>query len=161
MDEAGGSTPPEGDPIQAPTALAARMEPRLHPEAFVFGTCAAADAGAALRHAHAWLVEDEGVSLLLPEAKLAEVRAEFPHGGSWRVHPGRFRMITLTVHSSLDAVGFLSAIAAELSRARISTNVLAGFYHDHLLVPEDRAVEAMRVLRQMQARAAKVLRERG
>lgn len=56
------------------------------------------------------------------------------------------RLITLNVHSSLDAVGFLAVVSAHLSRARIPCNAIAGYFHDHILVPVDRADEALAVL---------------
>lgn len=59
------------------------------------------------------------------------------------------RLITLTVHSSLDAVGFLAAITAQLAKAGISVNAVSAYYHDHLFVPEHRADEALRLLRAM------------
>jgi hypothetical protein len=49
----------------------------------------------------------------------------------------------LTVHSSLEAVGFLAAITARLAETGISVNVVSAFYHDHLFVPHDRADEAL------------------
>ncbi|MGY4371427.1 hypothetical protein ACVW1A_007492 [Bradyrhizobium sp. LB1.3] len=58
------------------------------------------------------------------------------------------RLITLTVHSALDAVGFLAAITARLAAAGISVNAVSAFYHDHLFVPADRADEAMAVLQE-------------
>ncbi|WP_428418673.1 ACT domain-containing protein [Methylibium sp.] len=57
------------------------------------------------------------------------------------------RLITLTVHSSLDAVGFLARISAHLSRAGIACNVVAAFHHDHLFVPEARADDTLGILR--------------
>ena len=59
----------------------------------------------------------------------------------------RAAWITMTVHSALDAVGFTAAFAAALAQAGIPCNVIAGARHDHLLVPLDRADDAMRVLR--------------
>ena len=56
------------------------------------------------------------------------------------------KMISLSVHSSLTAVGFLAAITARLAERGISVNPVSGFYHDHLFVPEDRADEAMDIL---------------
>ena len=63
------------------------------------------------------------------------------------------RLITLTVHSSLEAVGFLAAVTGRLAEAGISVNVLGGFYHDHLFVPEHRADEALRHLLSMSRQA--------
>ena len=59
------------------------------------------------------------------------------------------RQITLNIHSSLEAVGFLAAITSELAGQGISVNAVSAFYHDHLFVPEDRADEAMNILKQM------------
>ena len=56
------------------------------------------------------------------------------------------RLITLKVHSALDAVGFLAATAVRLAEAGISVNVVSAFYHDHFFVPDDRAEEALRIL---------------
>ncbi len=55
--------------------------------------------------------------------------------------------LTLTVHSSLEAVGLTAAFSTALARAGISCNVLAGYHHDHLLVPADRADDAIEVVR--------------
>ena len=59
------------------------------------------------------------------------------------------RLITLTVHSALDAVGFLAAVTSRLTEAGISVNAISAFYHDHLFVPADRADEAMAILQGM------------
>ena len=56
------------------------------------------------------------------------------------------RMITLAIHSSLEAVGFMAHIARLLADAGISVNPVAGFYHDHLFVPVTKADEAMALL---------------
>jgi hypothetical protein len=63
-------------------------------------------------------------------------------------------MITLTVHSALEGVGFLAAITARLSASGIGSNPVSAFYHDHLFVPADRADDAMRVLRELSAEGA-------
>ena len=54
--------------------------------------------------------------------------------------------LTVSVHSSLDAVGLTAALANVLTDCGISCNVLAGYFHDHLLVPLDRADEAIAAL---------------
>ena len=59
------------------------------------------------------------------------------------------RLITLTVHSSLEAVGFLAAITARLAEAGISVNAVSAFHHDHLFVPDGRADEALKLLQDM------------
>ena len=59
------------------------------------------------------------------------------------------RLITLEVHSSLDAAGFLAAVTTRLAEAGISVNAVSAFYHDHLFVPEHRAAEALHHLQTM------------
>lgn len=82
-------------------------------------------------------VEAEGLTVIAP---LQEVeRANLAHGGSWA-------KISLTVHSSLAAVGLTAAITSALAANGISANVVAGFYHDHLFVPWERRHEAMNLL---------------
>ena len=56
------------------------------------------------------------------------------------------RMITLYIHSSLEAVGFMAVIATCLAEAGISVNPVSAFYHDHIFVPYERADDAMRLL---------------
>jgi hypothetical protein len=84
--------------------------------------------------------EGEGWTLILDEeaARKAGLAATF-----------RCRMITLNVHSSLEAVGFIAAVATRLAGAGMGVNPVSGFHHDHLFVPEDRAEEAMELLRDL------------
>jgi len=88
--------------------------------------------------------EAEGTTLIVlqSEAEAARLEYEFP-----------CRMITLNVHSALEAVGFLAVIATALASEGMGVNPVAGFYHDHLFVPEDRADDAMRILARMAAEA--------
>ncbi len=59
------------------------------------------------------------------------------------------RMITLNVHSSLEAVGFMARISAELAKHEMGVNPVSGFFHDHLFVPDGRQGDAMVVLEEM------------
>jgi hypothetical protein len=54
--------------------------------------------------------------------------------------------ITLTVHSSLEAVGLTAAVSKALTNVGISCNVVAAYYHDHIFVPIKDAQQAMEVL---------------
>ena len=83
--------------------------------------------------------EDEGITLILSR-QYADAAA-IPYNSV-------FRMITLSVHSSLEAVGFMAAIATKLSENNISVNPISAYYHDHLFVPVDQADRAMKLLQQ-------------
>lgn len=84
--------------------------------------------------------EREGLTLVVPRGK-AEAR-----GLSFE---GAFRMITLGVHSSLEAVGLTAAVATRLAEAGIAANVVAAFFHDHLFVPTRHAAEALSLLKSL------------
>jgi len=61
-------------------------------------------------------------------------------------YEGLFRCISLQVHSSLEAVGLTAIISGKLASYDISANVIAGFYHDHVFVPEQDAEQALELL---------------
>ncbi|MGB1234506.1 MAG: ACT domain-containing protein [Planktomarina sp.] len=84
--------------------------------------------------------EAEGTTLILlkSDADVAGITYEFP-----------CRMITLNVHSALDAVGFLAHIATKLAAQNMGVNPVAGFYHDHLFIPDGRERDAMATLEQI------------
>ena len=58
-----------------------------------------------------------------------------------------FKRITLQVHSSLGAVGFLARITEVLAAQGISVNVVSAFFHDHLYVQAHQARLAISTLR--------------
>ena len=60
------------------------------------------------------------------------------------VAPGEgWARISLSVHSSLFAIGLSAAISAALVKWAIPCNIVAGFHHDHLFVPWERGADAM------------------
>jgi uncharacterized protein len=85
--------------------------------------------------------EEEGVSLILTES--AAKSAGFDTSSL-------FRCITLSVHSSLNAVGLTAAVANKLSSQGISANVVAAYYHDHIYVPSSKADQALSLLNEFQ-----------
>ncbi len=121
------------------TALLSGMNPILGAETYVFCTLTDRKIPEGL-HPRMVFQEAEGTTLILTqsEAQTAGIAAEFAA-----------RMITLNVHSALDAVGFIAHIATQLAAAGMGVNPVAGFYHDHLFIPADRADDAMRVLRDL------------
>lgn len=82
-------------------------------------------------------VEEEGLTLILDQqtADTAGITYE-----------SVMRMITLSIHSSLDAVGLTAAVSARLTQHQISANVVAAFYHDHIFVQADKAEQAVAAL---------------
>lgn len=133
-------TAPGGD--QSAAALVARLTPRLRPGSFVFASIAdPARAARAAARAIATMREDEGLSVILPLAEAAAL-------GLPTVQ--RMRLITLGVQSSLDAVGLTAAVSAALAAEGIPCNMVAGFHHDHIFIPEATSDAAMTVLRRLQ-----------
>ena len=92
--------------------------------------------------------EAEGLTLILDREQAD--RANLPYAYV-------ARMITLSVHSSLNAVGFLAAITTELARQDISVNPVSAYYHDHLFVPVDRAQEVMNVLQNLSQKCSNLV----
>lgn len=89
--------------------------------------------------------EAEGLTVVLPRTEADRLGLSYDFVASW---------ITIDVRSSLEAVGLTAAMSAALTSAKISCNVLAGFHHDHLLVPVADAPRAMAVLVELAAENA-------
>ena len=87
--------------------------------------------------AHGIVNEAESTTLILPveAAELAGLRVDI-----------ELAWLSLTVESSLEAVGLTAAFAATLGAHDIPCNVLAGYHHDHILVPLDKAQRAIDAL---------------
>lgn len=118
--------------------LLALMQPKLLEGEYVFCTLSPGTlADAAELHPLATYEEEEGLSLLLEKSQAEQAGLEFN---------STFRGITLSVHSSLDAVGFTAAVSAKLSGNGIPSNVIAAHYHDHVFVPAERADYALQLL---------------
>ena len=63
-------------------------------------------------------------------------------------------MITLNVHSSLEAVGFIAKVASKLAEKGIGANPVSGFFHDHLFVAIGHEHEAITALKDLAEEAA-------
>jgi len=68
---------------------------------------------------------------------------------------GTYRQITLTVHSSLEAVGLTAAVATKLASEGISANVIAAYYHDHVFVQASKASAAFSALNEFAVKCLK------
>jgi hypothetical protein len=120
--------------------ILASLEPVLRDEEYVFASVGVDEARAL--EAQATIHEAEGVTVVVrrDHADSAGVQYEFVA-----------RWITLTVNSSLEAVGLTAAFARALGDAGISCNVLAAVHHDHILVPAADAQRALAALRSLAA----------
>ncbi len=127
--------------------LVAEMRPALKEGLFVFCSLPLAEAER-LRHLDALgtFREKEGMTLILPAAVAAAegIACSAP-----------MRLITLSVHTSLEAVGLTAAIATALSREGISANIVAAFHHDHVFVPAADGERALQVLSALSGNGAR------
>ncbi|MEO1329437.1 MAG: ACT domain-containing protein [Pseudomonadota bacterium] len=119
--------------------LLSGLTPTLRPEVFVFATLDPGADAAALDPILTFR-EAEGLTAVAERgaAEAAGLEAVYP-----------CRMITLEVHSALEAVGLLAAVSARLAAIGVSVNVVSAFHHDHLFVPEAEAERALAALRDL------------
>lgn len=115
------------------------MQPKLTKSEFVFCTVPGDLIDYVSLKPVATFLETEGLTLVLE--KCIAQNAELNFGGT-------FRQITLTVHSSLEAVGLTAAVSEKLAKKGISANVIAAYYHDHVFVPSAKAEIALSALKE-------------
>lgn len=111
------------------------LRPQLHEGEYVFTTVAE---GVPLGVAPVVTVaEPEGLTLVLTREDAEHAGLAYDYVAGW---------ITLLVQTTLDQIGITASFSAKLAEAGISCNVVAGYHHDHLFVPHDRADEAVALL---------------
>lgn len=115
------------------TILLRSMQPKLHAEVYVFVTTTEIFDPQILKP-RLQFIEEEGMTLIITKsaAESAGLDYSFP-----------CRMITLQIHSSLEAAGFMAAIATHLAKSAIGVNPVSGYFHDHLFVSVKQAGDAM------------------
>ena len=116
--------------------LIRNMRPELHPGEYVFCTINSGDVPAGLNPLGTFH-EQEGLTVILPREQADQGELSYSFVAGW---------ITLNVHSALEAVGLTAAVSQALTRAGISCNVVAAYYHDHIFVPTNDARLALEVL---------------
>lgn len=84
--------------------------------------------------------ESEGFTVIITEKKAKTLSLSYD--STWA-------RIELTVHSSLNAVGFLAEVSKALAENGISVNIVSAFHHDHLFVPSGDAKKALKVLKEL------------
>ena len=57
-----------------------------------------------------------------------------------------FKCISLNLISSLTSVGLTALISKVLADNEITANIYAGYYHDHIFVPLEKASDALKLL---------------
>jgi hypothetical protein len=115
------------------------MRPRLNPGEYVFCTIkelTQIDFSKIIMSFR----EEEGITVVLEKQVADGLNMEYPFIASW---------ITLTVHSSLSAVGLTAAFSQALTNENISCNVVAGYFHDHIFVDHKDGQKAMSVLNRL------------
>ena len=125
--------------LDLPNMLAS-LDVQQRPGRFAFVT---GDWPALRSVAHATISETEGLTTVVTVEDARSVGAPVDFEAAW---------LTLTVWSSLAAVGLTAAVSRVLADAGIACNTLAGYHHDHLLVPADQVDEAVRLLRGLRPR---------
>ncbi len=121
------------------TALVQGMTPKLNSGDYVF--CTVKDISKINRNdTICEFKEAEGTTIVINRLKADALKLKYDYVASW---------ITLTIHSSLDAVGLTALFSTELAKNDISCNVIAGYYHDHIFVNKKDADKAIEVLKNL------------
>ena len=116
------------------------LSAELQPGRYVFCTVTDVPSGVA---PVVMVREPEGVTLVLEQAEAERHGIDYDFVAA---------MVTLRVHSSLEAVGLTAAFATALTERGISCNVVSGYFHDHVFVPVDRGQETVDVLTELSRR---------
>jgi hypothetical protein len=112
------------------------MAPDLRPETYVYCTFADHRLPVTLDPICTFR-EAEGLTAIVEKSQAVRANVK---------HIFEAKLITLTVHSSLEAIGFLAMISTHLAKAGIPCNAVAAFHHDHLFIPVARASDAFSLL---------------
>ncbi|WP_106790923.1 ACT domain-containing protein [Aquimarina sp. Aq78] len=121
------------------TTLIRNMSPVLQAGEFVFSTVKNTD-HIPREDCIGEFKEQEGVTIILDRKKAEQLNLSYEYIASW---------ITLKIHSSLDAVGLTAIFSTELAKHKISCNVIAGYYHDHIFVDKKDENKAINVLKKL------------
>ncbi len=112
------------------------MQPSLHEGDYVFCTVSSL-AGIDTGQLAGMFREEEGYTVIIEKTLADTMQLSYSFVAAW---------ITLTVHSSLEAVGLTAAFSSALAAEGISCNTVAAFYHDHIFVNRKDAARAMAIL---------------
>jgi uncharacterized protein len=119
--------------------LIKEMKPELQKGSYVFCTAKSLP-DIDFNKAIMFFREKEGVTMVLSKEVADLNNISYSFVAAW---------ITLTVHSSLEAIGLTAAFAKALAEEAISCNVISGYFHDHIFVNQDKAELAMAALKKL------------
>jgi hypothetical protein len=119
--------------------LLSSAQPELRPGTFVF-VVVRDEAHLETLAPDATVREPEGLTAVVRRERADALGLAYEYLAAW---------IILRVHSQLAAIGLTAAVSTALAGAGISCNVIAGYHHDHLLVPADRAGDALEALAEL------------
>jgi hypothetical protein len=120
-------------------ALLKTMRPKLNEGDYVFCTTTTLDR-IDPKEIISLFKEDEGWTVIVNQELADRLNFSYSYVAAW---------ITLTIHSSLEAVGLTAAFSNALAKEGISCNVVAAFYHDHIFVAREDTEKAMNVLKKL------------
>ncbi|MEE8602286.1 ACT domain-containing protein [Euzebya tangerina] len=92
----------------------------------------------------AMVSEIEGTSIVVKHEEAVTAGLAYEYESVW---------LSLTTHTSLNAVGVTATIATAFAMSDIPCNVIAGYHHDHILVPADRVEDALGAVELVRANA--------
>ncbi|WP_439152588.1 ACT domain-containing protein [Winogradskyella sp.] len=119
--------------------LLKNIDPHLHEGEYVFTTVTDTK-----QISRAYTIcefkEKEGITVVIEKSKADTLKLNYSFSAAW---------ITLQVHSSLEAVGLTALFSSELAKHNISCNVIARYFHDHIFVNINDALNAVKVLKNL------------
>jgi hypothetical protein len=119
-----------------PDVLLKQMKPKLNKGDYVFCTVTSLPEKN-IKDILMFFKEEEAITIIVKKEMADTLKLDYSFIASW---------ITLTVHSSLTAVGLTAKFSKALADKGISCNVVAAYYHDHIFVEKNKAEEAIDIL---------------
>lgn len=119
------------------STLLKTLNPVLSTEEYVF--CTTKEPFEKLIGLNPWAIiqEEESSTIIVTKEKADVTCLEYQ---------GIFKRITLTVNSSLSAVGLTAVVTKKLSENHIAANIIAGYYHDHIFILKENGEKALELL---------------
>jgi len=118
------------------------LSPQLNEGVFVF--CSVENAkNINEEYIMASIIETKGKTIVLKREVADSLKLSYSVTMNW---------ITLNVNSSLELVGLGAIISQKFAYNRITYNLIAGYYHDHIFVPIKDTERALNLLHELSHR---------